>query len=141
MNVAFALYWRYVFACLVCLYVLFIVANITNFIFLSILGKQEDIFDYLLETFNENPEQKKTDFYIFFMIRSGRINQLISEHSDYLFQKFYYLFVILIENLDYFYDMNVILFFEIMLKKDSVYVRSIFLILYRKLLTFIWFSN
>jgi hypothetical protein len=107
--------------------------NIRNFMFLSVFGKQEDIFNYLLEIFKENPDYKKDFFYILFMIRSGNITQLITEQKDFLFQNFYNLFCLLIENLEFFYDMNILFLFEMMLKTDSIYVRIKDLLIIRKL--------
>jgi len=103
--------------------------NIKNFIILSVFGKQEDIFNYLLGIFKENHEYKKDFFYILFMIRSGNITQLIEEQKDFLFQNFYNLFCLLIENLEFFYDMNILFLYEKMLKTDSIYVRIKYLLI------------
>lgn len=97
--------------------------NFTNFIFLSVFGKQEDIYNYILEIFKENSELKQSEFYILFMIRSGQIKNLVIEQKDILFQNFYFIFLILLENLEYFYDINVHLFFETLLFTESTYVK------------------
>jgi len=46
------------------------------------------------------------------MIKSGKIRQLIKEKKDRLFDKFYQLLILILQNFDYFDDLNVTLLFS-----------------------------
>jgi len=55
------------------------------------------------------------------MIKSGSIKQLISEKKDLLFEKFYYLLILILQNFDYFDDLNVTLLFRSLNSATSTY--------------------
>lgn len=97
-----------------------------NFVMLSLFGKKDELFSYVLNMFNQNQHMKEDEFYILFMIKSGNINQLIKEKKDLLYREFYSILYILLDNYEYFDEFNVNLFFESLLKSDSEYVYSLY---------------
>jgi hypothetical protein len=103
--------------------------NSTNFVFFSIFGRKEDTYNYISTIFEENPKLKDDNLYILFMIKSGKITQLIKEKKEFLYNNFYSIFLLLIQNYDYFDDINVNLFFEQLLRAESKYVIYLFIII------------
>lgn len=93
-----------------------------NFFFFSIFGRKEDLFNYISTIFEENPKYKEDDLYILFMIKSGNISQLMKEKKDYLYSNFFSILCLLIQNYEYFDDVNVSLFLKQLNDSESNYV-------------------
>jgi hypothetical protein len=91
----------------------------SNLLFFSLFGNKEDIFMYISTIFEENPHFKEDDFYLLFMIKSGSIKKLVSEKSDYIFNNFSKIFVMLIQNYEYFESNCINSFMKFLRETDS----------------------
>lgn len=92
-----------------------------NFAFFSIFAKKEDIYNYISAIFEQSPTYKTQDFYIIFMLKSGKISKLIKERTDYLYMNFYSFIFIILTNFDMLEETNISLFLNSLLKAESEY--------------------
>jgi hypothetical protein len=96
--------------------------NLKNLIFYSIFAKPNELYSYILSFYDEGG--RKDDLYMLLMLKSGNLETLVKEQKDYLYEKFYTLLFLLLENINHFSEELIKTFLQYLLRENSQYVRK-----------------